>query len=123
MPQPRQSGSWPTLGEYRQKTTVQFATPTYDAMGGRGEPTWTDLGTWYVKFGDLPIVPNDTEAVSLYTCEGTYRSDVWDKFHTGTGIRIVTTSPVRTLKVFLLENPQFMNRTLVAHCASAVNTQ
>jgi hypothetical protein len=32
-------------------------------------------------------------------------------------------TPSLTLKVFQVENPQLRNRTLVAHCANAVNTQ
>jgi hypothetical protein len=45
-----------------------------------------------------------------------------DRFNTGVGIRIATPHSL-TLKVFQVENPQLRNRTLVAHCANATNTQ
>ncbi len=90
-------------------------------MGGRGEPTWTDFGTWWAKVNVVPIVPNETDAVLLYEVEGPHREDLQTRFTSGVGIRIATSS--LTLKVFQLENPQLRNRTLVAHCASAVNTQ
>lgn len=90
-------------------------------MGGRGEPTWTDFGDWWAKVGVVPVIPNETEAVLLYQVEGPYRADVLEYFTTGTGLRIVANG--LTLKVFQVENPQLRNRTLVAHCANAVNTQ
>lgn len=90
-------------------------------MGGRSEPTWTDFGTWWAKVSVVPFIVNETDAAMLYQVEGPYRSDVWTRFKTGTGVRIVTSD--LTLKVIQIENPQLRNRTLVAHCADAVNTQ
>jgi hypothetical protein len=101
MAQPRQTSTWPLAGERQTRCTLQFATPTTDAMGGRGEPVWTDFGTWWAKVTVVPIVP---------------------RFNSGVGIRIVTPNSL-TLKVFQIENPLLKNRTLVAHCANATNTQ
>jgi hypothetical protein len=120
MAQPRQTGAWPASGERQVKCTLQYATPVTDTMGGRTEPTWTDFGGWWAKVTVVPIVPNETDAV-LHEVEGPYRSDLVGRFTSGVGIRIVT--PSLTLKVFQVENPQLRNRTLVAHCANAVNTQ
>ena len=136
MAQPRTGFSWPTAGERQVKCALQYATPTIDAMGGRTEPTWTQFGEWWAKVTVVPIVPNETEAVLLYEAEGPYRSDLVEfflgttrpvgislptGFTGGLAIRIVTTS--LTLKVFQIEDPQLRHRTLVAHCANAVNTQ
>jgi hypothetical protein len=136
MGQPRQGFSWPTAGERQVKCTLQYATPTIDAMGGRTEPTWTNFGGWDAKVTVVPIVPNETDAVLLYEVEGPYRRDLVEYangttrptgitlpagFTGGLSIRIVTTD--LTLKVFAIENPQLRNRTLVAHCANAMNTQ
>lgn len=121
MAQPRQSGAYPSAGERHNKCTLQYATPTTDAMGGRSQPTWTDFGVWWAKVTVVPIVPNETDAVLLYAVEGPYRSDLIDRFTTGVGIRIVTGD--LTLKVFQIENPQLRRRTLIAHCANATNTQ
>jgi hypothetical protein len=121
MPQPRSTGAWPSAGERRTKCTLQYATPTLDAMGGRGEPVWTDFGTWQVKVATVPVIASDTEAVILYQAEGQYRQDLVDRFKDGEGIRIVSNG--LTLKVFQIENPLLVNRTLIAHCADAVNTQ
>ncbi len=121
MPGPRQASVWPTAGERATRCTLQYATPTTDAMGGRTEPTWTDFGNWWAKVTVVPIIPNETEAVLLYDVEGQYRADMLERFNSGVGVRIVANG--LTLKVFQLENPQLRNRTLVAHCANAVNTQ
>ncbi len=121
MAQPRQGSSWPFAGEKHVKCTLQYSTPVTDTMGGRSEPTWTNFGSWWAKVTVVPIVPNETDAVGLYEVEGDFRRDMWDRFNGGIGLRIVTT--LVTLKVFLVENPQLRNRTLVAHCANAVNTQ
>jgi hypothetical protein len=133
---PPQARMWPSIGEMSVKTTLQFATPTTDTMGGRAEPLWTNFGTWFVKVTVVPIVPNETDAVILYEVEGKYRKDVINYFNGisrppgvtlpsgftgGLGIRVVTGDV--TLKVFQIENPYLRNRTLVAHCANAVNTQ
>ena len=138
MAQPRQTGAYPSSGERQVKCTLQFATPTIDAMGGRTEPTWTTFGQWFAKVTVVPVVPNETEAVLLYEVEGPYRRDLVEYFNGitrppgvtlpsgftgGLGIRIVTVGLSLTLKVFQVENPQLKNRTLVAHCANAVNTQ
>jgi hypothetical protein len=122
MAQPRQTSTWPLAGERQTRCTLQFATPTTDAMGGRGEPVWTDFGTWWAKVTVVPIVPNETDAVLLYEAEGPYRSDLLTRFNSGVGIRIVTPNSL-TLKVFQIENPLLKNRTLIAHCANATNTQ
>jgi hypothetical protein len=120
MPQPRQSSTWPTPGERQVRCALEYATPTTDAMGGRGEPTWTHFGTWWAKVTVVPIVPNDTNAVMLYAIEGPYRADLLSQFSSGVGVRVIAND--LTLKVFEVENPQLRNRTLVAHCAKAVNT-
>ena len=121
MPQPRTGASVPLAGERQVRCTLQYATPITDVMGGRGEPIWTDFGTWWAKVAVVPIIPNDTEAVLLYEAEGPYRVDLIDRFNSGVGIRLVANAI--TLKVFQVENPQLRNRTLVAHCANATNTQ
>jgi hypothetical protein len=121
MPQPRVGASWPGSGERNVRCTLQYATPVTDAMGGRGEPTWTDFGAWWASVIVVPVIPNETEAVLLYAAEGPYRSDLIERFNSGVGIRIKT--PSLTLKVFQVENPQLRNRTLIAHCANASNTQ
>jgi hypothetical protein len=121
MAQARQSSSWPTAGDRNIKCTLQYSTPTTDAMGGRSEPTWSTFGSWWAKVIVVPIVPNETDSVLLYEVEGPYRSDVLDYFIGGTGLRVTT--PTLTLKVFQVENPQLRNRTLRLHCANAVNTQ
>jgi hypothetical protein len=121
MPLPRSSASqWPLTGERRKKATLQYATITTDAMGGRSDPTWTDFGTWYVKATVVPFVVNETEATSLFDCEGPYRRDLWDYFAGGTSVRVVVNG--QTLKVLELENPLLLNRTIVAHCGKATNT-
>lgn len=121
MPQPRSQGQWPAAGERRTKATLQYATPVTDDMGGRGAPTWTNFGAWWCKVATVPYIQNEIEAVILYQAEGQYRADLWERFKAGTEIRIVTGE--LTLKVFQLENPLLQNRTLVAHCGDAVNTQ
>lgn len=121
MAQPRQTGAYPSSGERNVKCTLQYATPVTDGMGGRSEPTWTDFGSWWAKTTVVPIVPNETDAVLLYEVEGPYRADLQERFLAGQGVRVVTND--LTLKVFQVENPQLRNRTLVAHCARAVNTQ
>jgi hypothetical protein len=122
MAQPRQNSTWPLSGERQVRCRLQYATPQTDTMGGRSEPLWTDFGTWWAKVSVVPIIPNEIEAVLLYAVEGPYRSDLIDRFNTGVGIRIATPHSL-TLKVFQVENPQLRNRTLVAHCANATNTQ
>jgi hypothetical protein len=66
-------------------------------------------------------VQNEVQAVILYQVEGPYRADVMEYFTGGTGLRLVVNG--LALKVFQVENPRLMNRTLIAHCANAVNTQ
>lgn len=122
MAQPRQSSTWPLAGERQVLCRLQYATPTTDGMGGRSEPTWTEFGTWWAKVSVVPIIPNETEAVLLYAVEGPYMVDLITLFNSGVGIRIATPNAL-TLKVFQVENPQLKNRTLVAHCANAANTQ
>jgi len=90
-------------------------------MGGRREPTWTDFGQWFTKVTVVPIVPNETDAVVLYGVEGEFRADLLNRFLSGVGIRLRRAG--QTLKVFQIENPYLRNRTLVAHCATATNTQ
>jgi len=121
MPQPRSGLQWPLAGERKTPCTLQYATPVTDAMGGRGEPTWTTFGRWFAKVLVIPVIPNETEAVLLYAAEGPYRTDLIDRFNSGVGIRLVTTT--LTLKVFQVEDPLMARRTLVAHCANAMNTQ
>jgi hypothetical protein len=118
MAQPRQGASWPTSGERNIRCTLQYATPTTDAMGGRGEPDWTDIGKWWARVVVVPIVPNETDAVLLYEVEGPYRADVVEHFTAGTGLRVTTAS--LTLKVFQVEDPQLRKRTLRLHCAAAI---
>jgi hypothetical protein len=121
MPAPRLGNQWPTAGERAAHCTWQYATPTTDTMGGRGEPTWTDFATWWAKALTVPSVQNEVQAVILYQVEGPYRADVMEYFTGGTGLRLVVNG--LALKVFQVENPRLMNRTLIAHCANAVNTQ
>lgn len=121
MPQPRQTAAYPTAGERNVYCVWQYATPTPDGSGGRGEPTWTNFGTWRAKVTTLSEFLDETKAVTTFQVEGPYRRDVVDYDTGGTGLRIVTNG--MTLKVALVENPQARNRTLVAHCANAENTQ
>jgi len=100
---------------------LQYATPTTDSMGGRGEPTWTDFGAWYVKATTVPDIVNETNASLLYQLEGPYRADLVTRFKSGVGIRAVVNG--QTLKVMQIENPQLRSRTLIAHCADATKTQ
>lgn len=121
MPQPRSSSAqWPTAGERRNKATLQYATITTDAMGGRSDPTWTEFGKWWVKVTVIPFVVNETEATSLFDLEGPFRDDVFDYFTSGTGVRMVVNG--MTLKLLEVENPLFQNRTLIAHCGKATTT-
>lgn len=125
MAQPRQTSAWPASGERQVKCSIQEARPTTDTLGGRGEPTWTTFGEWWAKVTVVPIVPNETDAVLIYEVEGPFRKDLLQRFNTGIGVRLVTTNLEvnLTLKVFQVENPLLKNRTLVCHCANAVNTQ
>jgi hypothetical protein len=88
-------------------------------MGGRGEPVWTDFGVWWCRVSTVPFVQNETESVIMYQAEGPYRSDLVERFVSGTGVRLIANG--LTLKVFQVENPLLRNRTLVAHCGVAVN--
>ncbi len=118
MPQPRSSSAqWPTAGERRSKATLQVATLTTDAMGGRSQPIWAQFGTWFVKVTVVPFVVNETEATSLFDLEGLYRQDLLDHFVAGQGVRLIVNGV--TLKLLELENPLFHNRTLIAHCGKA----
>jgi hypothetical protein len=90
-------------------------------MGGRIEPTWNDFGRWWAAVSVLPIVQTETESTLMYHLEGPYRADLLGYFTGGTGVRVVVNEV--TLKVIQVENPQLRNRTLVAHCAKATNTQ
>lgn len=122
MPIPRAgSTQWPASGERNARATLQYATPTTDAMGGRTEPIWTDLGNWWAKVTVVPLIVSDTQSALLYQLEGPYRTDLMAKFQAGTGLRAVVDG--LTLKVFQVENPQLKNRNLVLHCAQAVNVQ
>jgi hypothetical protein len=122
MPTPRISSSqWPLAGERQVLATLQFATITTDAMGGRSDPAWTTFAEWRVKAVEVPFVVSDTEATILYELEGPYRRDLWDYYNGGTSLRIIANG--LTLKVIQLENPLMRNRTLLAHCGKAVNTQ
>ena len=124
MPQRQQTSSaYPSAGDRAVHCTLQYATPTTDTMGGRTEPKWTDFGTWWAKVTSIPIVPNEIEAVNIFQVEGPYRRDLWDRFHGGFTLRIKTTQLGLTLKVMLVDNPQLSDKTLVAHCARATNTQ
>lgn len=124
MPQRQQTSSaYPSAGDRDVHCTLQYATPTTDSLGGRTEPAWTDFGTWWAKVTVIPIVKNEIEAVNIFQIEGPYRRDLWDRFNGGLTIRIVATELMLILKVMLIDNPQLMNRTLVAHCANATNTQ
>ena len=89
-------------------------------MGGRGEPIWTNFGTWFAKVTTLPDIANEIQSAILYSIEGPYRSDLITRHNSGVGVRIVT--PDLTLKVFQVEDPQARRRTLVAHCGKATNT-
>lgn len=121
MAQPRQSGAYPLGGERRVRCTLQYSTPTTDSMGGRGEPTWTAFGTWWAKVTVVPIVPSETEAVQLFEVEGPYRVDLLNRFNSVNSVRVK--AKTLTLKVFMVENPQLLNRTLIAYCANAANRQ
>ena len=121
MPAPRATSQWPSIAERQARCTVQTATPTTDEGGGRGEPTWTDLGPiWDAKVNVVPVVVNETQATMLYEVEGPYRADMMTNFTSGIGLRILVND--LALKVFEVENPLLRNRTLVAHCAKATNT-
>lgn len=121
MPQPRSSGAqWPAAGERHSRVTLQKATITTDAMGGRSDPTWTDFGKWWAKSTVVPFVVIETEATSLFDLEGPYRQDLQDYFTGGTGVRMVVNG--LTLKLLELENPLLMNRHHIAHCGKATNT-
>jgi hypothetical protein len=100
---------------------LQYSSVAKDDMGGRAEPTWTDFGIWWAKVLTVPFVQSDTTAALMYQAEGPYREDLWNYFAGGTGVRLLAKG--LTLKVSLIENPQLRNRTLLVHCAPAVNTQ
>jgi hypothetical protein len=121
MPAPRLGNQWPTAGERQARCIWQYATPVDDGSGGRGEPVWTDFASWWAKVLTVPAVQNEVDAVILYQAEGPYRSDVVTHFTGGKSLRLVANG--LTLKVFQVENPLLRNRTLIAHCANAVNTQ
>lgn len=125
MPAPRVTNQWPTAGDRHARATLQYSTPTTDGMGGRGEPTWTDFGVWRVKAVTVPDIKNDTQSAILYQLEGPYRRDLVAKERGGIGVRLVVALAGYdlVLKLIKTENPQLRNRTLVAHCADAVNTQ
>lgn len=118
----REVVQWPSIGERNVNCQVQYATPVTDAMGGREEPIWTEfVHSWWAMVTTIPIVPNETDAVILYEVEGPYVAEILERFITGVGLRIVTAD--LTLKVFQVEKKQLKNRTLIAHCANAMNTQ
>ena len=130
MPQPRSVGQWPSAGELRTKYVLQYATPTTDTMGGRSEPVWTDFGTWQAKAMTVPGGVGESKDKSSLELEGRYRRDIWNYFHgisrpegldatTNVSLRVVGNG--LTLKVFDVENPLQMNRTLIVRCAKAVN--
>lgn len=122
MPLPRASATqWPKAGERHAKVSLQYATPTTDTMGGRTEPVWTNFATWSVKVTVVPFIVSDTQSSLLYQLEGPYLADLMTHFHAGTGLRARVQG--LTLKVFQVERPQLRSRTLVAHCAQAINTQ
>lgn len=102
--------------------TVQQAVTVTDEMGGRTDQRWTEFGTWWGKVTVVPFVVSDTEAAMLYQIEGPYRRDLLDLFNAnGQGIRMVVNN--RTLKVIQFEQPALHNRTLIAHCGMALETQ
>jgi hypothetical protein len=115
MGQPRQTSQFPSVGERRSFCTLQYATASTDTVGGTTETTWTEFGTWWTKVTVVPVVPDETRAVMLYQAEGAYRTDLLERFMSGTGLRLVT-GPL-TLKVMAVENPLLRNQTLIAHCA------
>ncbi len=102
-------------------------------MGGRGEPTWTEFGTWKAKVLTVPDVNTESRSEIGYQIEGLYRRDLFE-YHNGlsrpdeldedtnVSMRVVSVATGLTLKVFGVENPQLRNRTLIVHAAPAVNT-
>jgi hypothetical protein len=122
MPAPRSGAAqWPTTGEQDVRCILQYATPTTDAMGGRGEPTWTQFATWWAKALTVPFIKSDVDSSVLYKFEGRYVALILDHFTGGVGVRLLANG--LTLKVFQVENPQLQNRTLIVHAANAVTTQ
>jgi hypothetical protein len=121
MPAPNTSSQWPSVGERHAKCTLQYATPVKDAMGGWGEPRWTDFDTWFAKVLTVPDISNEVDSIVLYLIEGPYVAALQSYFMGQVGLRILVKG--MALKVFQVENPQLRNRTLIAHCAPAVSTQ
>lgn len=121
MANPRYSTQWPTAGERHVRAALEYATPTTDELGGVGEPVWTEFGKWWAKVATVMSGVNETDAAISYQVEGPYRSDLVEKFRSGVGVRVVTAD--YTLKVFKIVDSQLRKRSLIAHCADAVNTQ
>jgi hypothetical protein len=119
MPAPRQTSAFPSPGERKTRCTLQYATPSTDAMGGTAQPSWTDFGQWWAKVNVIPVIPDQTKAVLLYDVEGPYRADLITKFLTGVGLRVLAAmrDNAVTLTVLQVEDPLLMGRTLIAHCA------
>ncbi len=115
MPAPRLGNQWPTAGERSSHCVWQYAAATSDTIGGTNEATYQAFATWWAKALTVPVVTNETQSVILYQIEGPYRSDVVAYFLGGTGLRLVVNG--LTLKVFQVETPLLMNRTIIAHCA------
>jgi hypothetical protein len=67
----------------------------------------------------VPSVQGEMQSAILYQVEGPHRQDVLDYFLGGTGLRLVVNG--LTLKVFQVENPRLLNRTLIAHCAQVTS--
>lgn len=133
MPQPRVTSQWPNAGERRTKCTLQYAVPTSDGGGGWLEPTWTNFrGTWSAKVSDVPGGGGESKDKTSYQIEGLFREDLFNYFHgierppdvpVGQNVSIRLIANGLTLQVFDVENPQLVNRTLIAHCAKTLRTQ
>lgn len=131
MPQPRYTSQWPTAGECRTHCTLQYAVPVDDDIGGRMEPTWTTFTTWMAKTATVPGMGTDTGPKGSWQFEGLFHPKLWNYFHgrerpdgvdddMQVSLRLLAMG--LTLKVFDVENPNGLNRTLVVSCAKAVNT-
>lgn len=116
----------------RTRCTLQYAVEERDPLLGFEDAEWVNFGVWMAKETSEALIKDETEAPLLWHFEGRYRPDLIGYFNGttlptgvtpsasgGLGIRIVT--PDVTVKVIQIENPLGVRRTLIAHCAKAVN--
>lgn len=108
--------AWRSIGERRHRCTLQKATPTTDALGGRSE-AFTPYGTAeFAAVASDAVVKSESEAFLTYTVEFPYRPDTVDYYRAGTTQRVVFADLELTLKVLTVDNPEQRNRTLVLSC-------